>query len=375
MKLTSLNLNRIDIPFHVSFKHASAERSTTESVWVEACSKNGEVGFGEGCPRSYVTGEDMETVRDFFFRNRSSVIDEVTNLESAVEWMKCREAEIDKNPAAWCAIELALLDLLSREEGNPVEKFLRTPELARVFHYTAVIGDSDPEGFTVLLRRYLDAGFTDFKVKLSGNLDRDRAKIDCIRGAKTRLRVRVDANNLWADPGEAASFLAALDHGFFGVEEPLGPNQHEALSALAESTGIPIILDESLLRAPQIQALPGPAERWIINLRVSKMGGLIRALEVVDAARSRGIAIVVGAQVGETSLLTRAALTIASASGDLLVGQEGAFGSLLLETDVCSPSLMFGDGGILRLGDVRYAPGFGLDVPAELPFLHPIEDS
>ena len=290
-------------------------------------------------------------------------------------WMEGHESELDKNPAAWCAIELALLDLLSGEEGKTVEKFLQTPELAREFHYTAVMGDSDPESFTALLRRYLDAGFTDFKVKLSGNLDRDRAKIACIRDAETPLRVRVDANNLWSDPGEAASFLAALDYGFLGVEEPLGPNQHEALSALAESTGFPIILDESLLRSSQVSALPGPAERWIINLRVSKMGGLIRALGVVDAARSRGIAIVVGAQVGETSLLTRAALTIASASGDLLVGQEGAFGSLLLEKDVCSPSLMFGDGGILRLGDAWYAPGFGLDVLAELPFLHPVEDS
>ena len=97
-------------------------------------------------------------------------------------------------------------------------------------------------------------------------------------------------------------------------------------------------------------------------------------LEVVEAARSRGIPIVVGAQVGETSLLTRAALTIASAAPDLLVGQEGAFGSLLLEADVCDPPLMFGEGGVLRLGDAQRTPGFGLDVPADLRFLHTLQD-
>ncbi len=118
MKLTSLTLKRIEIPFRVSFKHASAERSETESVWVEARSETGKVGFGEGCPRSYVTGEDLESVRTFFFRNRASLMGEVTDLRSLVGWMKDREAELDENPAGWCAIELALLDLLGLEEGT-----------------------------------------------------------------------------------------------------------------------------------------------------------------------------------------------------------------------------------------------------------------
>ncbi len=374
MKLTSLTLKRIEIPFRVSFSHASAERSETESVWVEARSETGEVGFGEGCPRSYVTGEDLESVRAFFLRSRASLMGAVTDLSSLVAWMNDREAELDLNPAAWCAIELALLDLAAREEGSSVETLLGTPELAREFQYTAVMGDSDPEGFQALFRRYRDAGFTDFKLKLSGDLDRDRAKIACIRGADAPLRVRVDANNLWADRDEAASFLAALDYDFFGIEEPLGTNQHEALSALARSADTRIILDESLLRARQVDALPGPAERWIINLRVSKMGGLIRGLEVVEATRSRGIQIVVGAQVGETSLLTRAALTIATAAGDLLVGQEGAFGSLLLEADVCDPPLMFGESGVLQVDDAQRSPGLGLQVPKDLPFLHAVDD-
>ena len=132
---------------------------------------------------------------------------------------------------------------------------------------------------------------------------------------------------------------------------------------------MPIILDESVTRIADLDALPDPAAQWIVNVRVSKMGGLLRSLDVVAAARRRGIRIIVGAQVGETSLLTRAALTIATAAGNLLVGQEGAFGTHLLAADVCDPPLMFGRGGILTWTsqDAARLPGFGIAAGSARP--------
>ena len=90
------------------------------------------------------------------------------------------------------------------------------------------------------------------------------------------------------------------------------------------------------------------------------MGGLLRSLDVVQAARTAGIGVIVGAQVGETSLLTRVALTVAQAAGPSLVAQEGAFGTFLLERDICDPPLMFGAGGILEASSVK--TGVGIDV-------------
>jgi hypothetical protein len=57
--------------------------------------------------------------------------------------------------------------------------------------------------------------------------------------------------------------------------------------------------------------------------------------------------VIVGAHVGETSVLSRAALVLASAAGDAKIAMEGAFGTHLLERDVCDPALMFGEGGKL----------------------------
>ena len=55
-------------------------------------------------------------------------------------------------------------------------------------------------------------------------------------------------------------------------------------------------------------------------------------------------------------------LTVAHASRDILAAQEGAFGTLLLERDICDPSLTFGAGGVLDVAasPALERPGFGL---------------
>jgi hypothetical protein len=74
------------------------------------------------------------------------------------------------------------------------------------------------------------------------------------------------------------------------------------------------------------------------------------------------VQVVVGAHVGETSVLTRAGLALATAAGEALLAMEGAFGTHLLERDVCETPLMFGAGGVLRPDDwgLRNSPGTGL---------------
>ena len=92
------------------------------------------------------------------------------------------------------------------------------------------------------------------------------------------------------------------------------------------------------------------------------MGGLIRSRNIVDAANKLGIAMIIGAQVGETSLLTRAALSIAQYIKANLLAQEGAFGTYLLDRDIVSDALMFGKSGTLSTDglDFNKKPGFGL---------------
>ena len=70
MTLTELSLIKLNIPFKVSFKHSSAERSRSQSILVAARSASGNIGLGEGCPREYVTHETVESAFVFFERHR-----------------------------------------------------------------------------------------------------------------------------------------------------------------------------------------------------------------------------------------------------------------------------------------------------------------
>ena len=237
------------------------------------------------------------------------------------------------------------------------------PRLDGSFTYSAVLGDSPYLVYRLQFFRYRRKGFTDFKVKVSGDLGRDHRKLR-VFGSKRgpELRVRLDANNLWDN--RRSVHRAPQRAGQRGVFGGRGTARRGRVSSgferVSEACGVRIILDESLLRASQLDGLGSP-ERWIVNVRVSKMGGIGRSLEVVERAASLGMGVIVGAQVGETSILTRAGLTVMQAARPVLVASEGALGTHLLREDLTSESLMFGDGGVLTVADSG-APGLGLAV-------------
>lgn len=351
----------LSIPFRSAFSHASASRDRMQSLWVDLRLSDGTRGQGEGCPREYVTGESLDGALSFVAGVTAGLQQSVADLASLKTWTAANARAIDANPAAWCAIELAMLDAFARRAGMGIEAFLKLPKVAGTFGYSAVIGDSSIKRFEAELRRYCEAGFHSFKIKLAGDRVRDLEKIAALKAAGIAPdAVRADANNLWSNADEAIESLIALDFAFWALEEPLQVGDLQGMVRIAAETGASIILDESLLRAEQLSLFAASPASWIANLRVSKMGGLIRSLDVLDRIRKAGLRVIIGAHVGETSLLTRAALTVASAAGGILVAQEGAFGTHLLEHDVVDPPIMFGARGRLEARDLPVGPGFGI---------------
>lgn len=363
--LRSVTASALSIPFKLAFTHAAASRAATQTLWVAAENADGARGFGEGCPREYVTGESLQGARDFVAAHCDAWLREIRDVASLRAWVSGHRADIDAHPAAWTAVELAILDLFGKAQGHSVESLLGLPPLRGRFRYTAVLGDGAPAAFEAQLARYRQAGFGAFKIKLAGEAQRDSAKARALEAAGIGpAAVRADANNLWRAPEAAIEALRAIAFPFFALEEPLQAADYAGMARVAEALGANIILDESMARVAQLAGLPGPAQRWLVNLRVSKMGGLLRSLGFLDEARRRRLRVIVGAHVGETSVLTRAALTVASAAGEALVAQEGAFGTHLLERDVAEPPLMFGAGGVLDAAMHGFAdkPGLGLQV-------------
>ena len=364
LRIRRLEVSSFPVPFRVMFRHASASRARAENLIVAAHSHSGHVGYGEGCPRHYVTGETVESGAAFVRQHTQSIIGSVTDVQDLRVWAEAHREVVDRNPAAFCAIEIALLDLLGQVEGAPVEELLGLPRLTGEFPYTAVLGDSPYLAYWWQLRRYWRRGFRDFKVKVSDSLVRDSRKLRLFRNRDASgLRVRLDANNLWTSADRCISHVNALPHPVYAIEEPLQEGDLAGFLQVGEECGAKIVLDESLLRADQLDTLDDP-KRWIANLRVSKMGGIMRSLEVARHAADLGLGVIVGAQVGETSILTRAGLTVMHATGPDLVASEGAFGTHLLQRDLTSESLMFGEGGVLAVGPsgIGTRPGLGLEI-------------
>ncbi|MGZ5092730.1 MAG: mandelate racemase/muconate lactonizing enzyme family protein [Burkholderiales bacterium] len=366
MRVEAIEARALHIPFKVAFSHASADRTSTQTVWVTACG-DGHIGYGEGCPREYVTGESLRTAGAFVAEFADDWYASIRNLESLRAWSQRHTIAIDRNPAAWAAVELALLDLIAKSESKSVESFLNLPALAGRFLYTAVIGDAPLPQFAAQLAHYLKAGFRHFKIKLSGDTTRDRAKVHALGDAGlSGQSVRADANNVWQSADAAIAALQALEFRFAAIEEPLKAGDYAGMARLAFSLHTRVVLDESVLSVEQLDRLSAPAGQWIVNVRVSKMGGVLRSLELVSELHKRGLGLIIGAQVGETSILTRAALTVANASKDILLAQEGAFGTHLLARDVVESPLMFGPGGMLDVsGTVLAGAGWGLPIVVE----------
>jgi L-alanine-DL-glutamate epimerase-like enolase superfamily enzyme/pimeloyl-ACP methyl ester carboxylesterase len=350
-----LHFSELRVPLKATFRHASAARTHGESLWVEAA-RGEHRGFGEGCPRAYVTGETRESCVKWLALWQEAIASECTSPEALKAWLAAHTDTVDASPSAWCAIESALLDLFAREQGRSVEALLGLrASPGGPYRYSAVLGNDEPWKTRLLIDQYCIVGITDFKVKLGGELEVDRAKLRSIteltrwHGLRAP-RLRVDANNLWSDePARALDYLRALDCELYGIEEPVRPREVESHSRLSVGLGVPIILDESLCTLADLERYDGRPGRFIANLKVSRVGGVLRALELVEALRARGWPIIVGAHVGETSVLTRAAMLVAAAAGDGLAAQEGAFGSRLIEREPASPSLKWGRNGVLDL--------------------------
>lgn len=352
MRIEDLILEPLEIPFKTVFKHNSAERSKSESIIIKARSSK-IYGYGEACPREYVTGENIETVIEFFKNHKKEILKEIFDLNSLKIFMHNYQELIDKNPSAWCAIELAILDLFAKDNKESIEKFLGL-DVSKSFQYTAVIGDYPIEVFDSIVEKHLELGFTDFKIKLSGSFNLDQTKFEHLRGKN--LKLRADANNLWHKAKDCINYLQPFKKDLWALEEPLEVNQYPDLALVGSELNLEIILDESFLRIDQIEKIK-IIPRPVVNLRISKMGGLLRSLTLMEKLKEKNIPLIVGAQVGETSLLTRAATLI---NDTRIRGREGAYGDLLLSHDPFSPCLKFREKGILNLDSLKDSYGFGL---------------
>ncbi|MCH8063578.1 MAG: enolase, partial [Chloroflexi bacterium] len=357
----TVEVHPLRIPLPQSFAHARMDRDASDAVVVRVTGKDGSIGHGEGVPRPYVTGEgvdDMVTailselaplVRERTFAPGMKVLDDLRALRDA--W---NDRTGGRN-ATYCAVELALLDWAFRRAGLPLSEWL-APMRQEVV-YSGVIEAADPEAAAELARRYASAGFAAIKVKVG--VGDDERRLAAVREAVGQdIALRVDANGVWS-ADEAVRALARLrGSAIEAVEQPVPAADLAGMCRVREESGLAVVADESLITVEDARRLVDKRACDVFNVRVSKCGGLLASVEIAEVAAAAGLDVQVGAQVGETSLLSAAGRHLAAWLPSVRY-VEGSFGTHLLREDVTAHPVIFGQGG---RADLLTGDGLGVDV-------------
>ncbi|MCB0997623.1 MAG: hypothetical protein KDB21_21175, partial [Acidimicrobiales bacterium] len=106
--IEAIDVATFPMRFRTVVRHASAVRRATENVVVTARAANGVSGVGEGCPRSYVTGEFVASAAAFIGEVAPLVCNNVRRVDDLRSYVETSRERIDAAPAAWCAVELAV---------------------------------------------------------------------------------------------------------------------------------------------------------------------------------------------------------------------------------------------------------------------------
>ena len=138
---------------------------------------------------------------------------------------------------------------------------------------------------------YRAEGYTKFQLKVGGDADTDIARIHAVAEKLLPGDVLIaDANTGWL-MHEAARVVEGVRDVDVYIEQPC-PSYEECL-AIRRRTPKPFILDEVIDGLPAVLRGASDLAMDVINLKISKVGGLTRARQIRDLCLSLGIAMTI----------------------------------------------------------------------------------
>ncbi|MBW8016950.1 MAG: hypothetical protein FVQ82_12260 [Planctomycetes bacterium] len=360
MRIAGFRIYSIEIPMRFGVSHSLAARRVTSNVIVCAIAGNGYMGFGECCPRPYVTGETVDTVKRELLDNiLPPMLGKCfSNLNHLAEYLSSALKNINKNQqAAFCAAELALLDLAGKTYTKSAADVIGPP-VRRKVRYSGVIATDDPVKAGRFARAMRLFGFKDIKVKVGPSLEDNFHLLKSIRDhLPPSISLRIDANCAWSADRAIRQLLLMKKFNLAAVEQPVAADDYEGMAEITAAKLTDVVADESLCSIEDAQKLIDQKACDVFNIRVSKCGGLINSAAIYHKAVQAGLACQLGAQVGETSILSAAGRHIATRCKHIR-WCEGSYGFLLLKHDITRTSMTIGPGGWAKRID---RPGIGVN--------------
>jgi L-Ala-D/L-Glu epimerase len=210
------------------------------------------------------------------------------------------DGALERNFAAKSAIDCALYDLQGKLAELPVYRMLGlSHDTVPVSSFT--IGIDTPDMVRQKVRE--SANCPVLKIKVGGPGDVEILRI--VREEAPGAIIRVDANCGW-EPHQALRMIYQLaDQGVEFVEQPLPADNLEGQRWLYSRSPLPLMADESCERLEDIKNCVGRFD--MINIKLSKCGGLRHALKMIGAARAHNLEIMLGCMLESSIQITAAA--------------------------------------------------------------------
>ncbi len=192
------------------------------------------------------------------------------------------------------ALDCALWELESQRSGLPVWK-LAGLHAVRPLVTTFTIGADDPG--TMAERAAAFTGARALKLKLTGELDLDIARVRAVRARCPDPWIGVDANQGYAAGSLPALLPALLEARVSLLEQPCARGREHELDGIERV--VPFAADESILDLAELEARHHNFD--VVNIKLDKCGGLTEGLMMAARARELGKQVMVGNMCG-TSL-------------------------------------------------------------------------
>jgi len=288
MKIVRILAYRVELPLHETTYKWSGGKSVTifDSTIVRVETDTGLAGHGEVCPLgpfylpAYAAG-----VRAGLRELGPHLVGE--DPRQLAKLNRRMDAALKGHPYVKSGIDIACWDILGQATGLPVCELLGG-RYGEDFHLYRAISQEAPEVMAGKVAGYRAEGYRRFQLKVGGDPDVDIARIHAV-AAKLQPgdRLVADANTGWAQH-EAVRVTKAVRDVDVYIEQPC--LTYEECLAVRRQCAHPFVLDEIiddlniLLRARSDLAMD------VVNLKISKLGGLTKIRQARDLCVSMGIA-------------------------------------------------------------------------------------
>ena len=255
------------------------------------------------------------------------------------------------------AIEMALLDAVSKHLNLPLYKFLGGESNPQTFSIKFSIGTREPADAAEIARQKVAGGFKAIKVKVGTNLKKDLERVRLVReaiGPDTLLNL--DVNGGWSVKEAIRNIPKFEKYNVEYVEQPTPRHDIEGLAKVTNTLDMPIMADEGVFTLAQAFNVIRTKAADIISIYPGKNGGILKSRLISQMAEQAGIKCHIGSNL-EWDIATAAMCHLAVSTRNVAIASypPDILGPLYYEDRLSDP-VRFANGQV----SVPEGPGLGL---------------